>query len=144
MDDAALAARIVAGEERAIEMLSERFGASMRAVAMRVTRSERVAEEVVQDALMAIWRDPGRYDPARGSLGPWLLTLTRYKAIDAVRREIRRLPDARPTWTSNCARHRMMSTTRSGWASAASGFTRRLPRWAPISAGRSSSRSSAA
>ena len=59
----------------------------MRSVAMRVTRSERVAEEVVQDALMAIWRDPGRYDPARGSLGPWLMTMTRYKAIDAVRRE---------------------------------------------------------
>jgi RNA polymerase sigma-70 factor (ECF subfamily) len=87
VDDAALAARIADGDERAIETLSERFGASMRSVAMRVTRSERVAEEVVQDALMAIWRDPGRYDPSRGSLGPWLLTLTRYKAIDAVRRE---------------------------------------------------------
>ena len=59
----------------------------MHAVAFRVTRAERLAEEVVQDALMAVWREPARFDPARGSLGPWLLTLTRYKAIDAVRRE---------------------------------------------------------
>ncbi len=59
----------------------------MRTVALRVTRTERIAEEVVQDVLMAVWRDPGRFDPARGSFGPWLLTLTRYKAIDAVRRE---------------------------------------------------------
>src|SRR6476661_3805511 len=59
----------------------------MHAVAMRVTRADRLAEEVVQDALMAVWRNPGRYDPARGALGPWLLTLTRYKAIDVVRRE---------------------------------------------------------
>jgi RNA polymerase sigma-70 factor (ECF subfamily) len=54
---------------------------------MRVTHNERLAEEVVQDALMAVWRDPSRYDPNRGALGPWLLTLTRYKAIDAIRRD---------------------------------------------------------
>lgn len=54
MEDAALLARIAEGDERALEELTERFGGSMRAVAMRVTRSERVAEEVVQDSLMAI------------------------------------------------------------------------------------------
>jgi RNA polymerase sigma-70 factor (ECF subfamily) len=87
VEDAVLLSRIAEGDERALEELTDRFGGSMRAVAMRVTRSERVAEEVVQDSLMAIWRDPRRYEPSRGTLGPWLLTLTRYKAIDAVRRE---------------------------------------------------------
>jgi len=85
--DAALLARIADRDERALEELHGRFGGTMHAVALRVTRAERLAEEVVQDALMAVWREPGRFDPARGSLGPWLLTLTRYKAIDAVRRE---------------------------------------------------------
>jgi RNA polymerase sigma factor (sigma-70 family) len=85
--DAALLARIADGDERALEELQARFGGAMHAVALRVTRAERVAEEVVQDSLMAVWRQPGRFDPARGNLGPWLLTLTRYKAIDAVRRE---------------------------------------------------------
>ena len=85
--DAELIARIAEGDELALESLSARFGSAMHAVALRVTRAERMAEEVVQDALMAVWRDPARFDPARGSLGPWLLTLTRYRAIDAVRRE---------------------------------------------------------
>ena len=42
--------------------LSGRFGAAMHAVAIRVTRAESIAEEVVQDALMAVWREPGRYE----------------------------------------------------------------------------------
>jgi RNA polymerase sigma-70 factor (ECF subfamily) len=54
---------------------------------MRVTRSERLSPEAVQDAFMAVWQDPLRFDPNRGSLGPWMYTLARYKAIDAVRRE---------------------------------------------------------
>ncbi len=59
----------------------------MYSVAMRVTRSERLSQEAVQDAFMAVWQDPRRFDPTRGSLGPWMFTLARYKAIDAVRRE---------------------------------------------------------
>jgi RNA polymerase sigma-70 factor (ECF subfamily) len=88
VEDAALFAQIADGDEGAIEALSNRFGGAMRSVALRVTRNEHLAEEIVQDALMAVWRDPSRYDPNRGTLGPWLLTLTRYKAIDAVRREV--------------------------------------------------------
>ncbi len=59
----------------------------MLAVTLHVSRSERLAQEAVQDAFMAVWQDPRRYDPERGSVGPWLLTLARHKAIDAVRRE---------------------------------------------------------
>ena len=86
-EGASLLERVAKGDEAGLEELYARFGGAMHAVALRVTRTERLAEEVVQDALMAVWREPGRYDAARGSLGPWLLTLTRYKAIDAVRRE---------------------------------------------------------
>ncbi len=87
MDEAELFAQIADRDERAIETLSRQYGGVMHRVALRVTRAERVAEEVVQDALMAVWNNPGRYDPQRGALGPWLLTLTRYKAIDAARRQ---------------------------------------------------------
>ena len=87
VEDAELLARIAAGDQRALETLHERFSSGMYAVAMRVTRSERLAQEAVQDAFMAVWQDPRKFDPARGSLGPWMFTLARYKAIDAVRRE---------------------------------------------------------
>jgi RNA polymerase sigma-70 factor (ECF subfamily) len=87
VEDTKLLARIAAGDQQAIEILHERFAPRMYAVAMRVTRSERLSQEAVQDAFMAVWQDPSRFDAARGSLGPWMFTLTRYKAIDAVRRE---------------------------------------------------------
>ena len=87
MEDAEALAQIAAGDQRAIESLYQRFSSGMFAVAMRVSRSERLAQEAVQDAFMAVWQDPRRYDPSRGALGPWMFTLARYKAIDAVRRE---------------------------------------------------------
>ncbi len=58
----------------------------MSALALRVTHNERLAEEVVQDSLMAVWHDPSRFDPNRGTLGPWLMTITRFNAIDSLRR----------------------------------------------------------
>jgi RNA polymerase sigma-70 factor (ECF subfamily) len=87
VEDAELLARIGSGDQHALETLHERFSPGMYSVAMRVTRSERLSQEAVQDAFMAVWQGPSRYDPARGSLGPWMFTLARYKAIDAVRRE---------------------------------------------------------
>ncbi len=45
------------------------------------------AEEVVQEVFLALWRDPARYDPERGSFASWLLASTHHKAVDAVRRE---------------------------------------------------------
>jgi RNA polymerase sigma-70 factor, ECF subfamily len=87
MEDVELLGGIAARDQRALESLHGRFAGGMYAVAFRVTRSERLAQEAVQDALMAVWQDPRRFDPSRGSLGPWLYTLARYKAIDAVRRE---------------------------------------------------------
>jgi RNA polymerase sigma-70 factor, ECF subfamily len=87
VDDIELLEGIASRDQRALESLHGRFAGGMYAVAFRVARSERLAEEAVQDALMAVWKDPRKFDPARGSLGPWLYTLARYKAIDAVRRE---------------------------------------------------------
>lgn len=86
MEDATLVAGLAARDERAMEALNARFGGAMSAVALRVTHNERLAEEVVQDSLMAVWREPSRFDPNRGTLGPWLMTITRHKALDSLRR----------------------------------------------------------
>lgn len=85
-EDAVLVTGLAARDERAMEALHARFGGAMRAVALRVTHNERLAEEVVQDSLMAVWGEPTLFDPNRGTLGPWLLTITRRKAIDGLRR----------------------------------------------------------
>ncbi len=85
VEDARLVAGIAARDEGAMESLHSRFAGTMNAVAMRVTRSDRLAEEVVQDAFMTVWRDPSRFDATRGTLGAWLMTITKYKALDYVR-----------------------------------------------------------
>lgn len=87
MEDAQLLAAVARRDERAVEALHARFAPSIRAVALRVTGAEDSADEVTQDVLMAIWRDPGRFDPGRGSAVGFLLSMARNKAIDRVRRE---------------------------------------------------------
>jgi RNA polymerase sigma-70 factor, ECF subfamily len=85
--DARLLGRIRDRDERALEELYARYSGPLYSLACQVTGAERFAQEVVQDVFVAVWREAGRFDPARGSLGPWLYSLARHKAIDLVRRE---------------------------------------------------------
>jgi RNA polymerase sigma-70 factor (ECF subfamily) len=57
------------------------------AVAQRVTHSELLAEEAVQEAFLQLWRAPERHDATRGTVRRWLLTLVHARAVDLVRRE---------------------------------------------------------
>ncbi len=71
-------------------------------LANRTVRDSMLAEEVVQEAFLAAWQHaPARFDPARGPLSVWLLTVTRHKAVDAVRhaertRRLQRRQEAEP------------------------------------------------
>jgi RNA polymerase sigma factor (sigma-70 family) len=86
-EDAALLARIRERDERAVAELYARYGGPLYGLAHQVTRSERFAEDVVQEVFVAVWKDASRFDPSRGAVGPWLFSLARHKAIDLVRRE---------------------------------------------------------
>jgi RNA polymerase sigma-70 factor (ECF subfamily) len=87
-EDAALLARIVAGDESAIAALHARYAGALYSLARQVTRSESTAQDVVQEVFIAVWRSAERFDPAKGSVSAWLFALARHKAIDAVRREM--------------------------------------------------------
>jgi len=86
-EDAALLARIVQKDERAVEALYARYSGPLYSLAYQVTGAERFAQDVVQEVFVALWRDAGRFDPSRGAVAPWLFSLARHKAIDLVRRE---------------------------------------------------------
>ncbi len=86
-DEAALLLRIRAKDERAIEALYERYSGPLYSLAYQVTGADRFAQEVVQEVFVAVWKDAGRFDPARGALSSWLFSLARHKAIDLVRKE---------------------------------------------------------
>jgi RNA polymerase sigma-70 factor (ECF subfamily) len=74
-----------AGE--AFRALFRRNAGVAKTVALRVTRSELLAEEAVQEAFLQLWRTPERYDQARSTVRRWLLTLVHARAVDLVRRE---------------------------------------------------------
>lgn len=57
------------------------------ALARRVVRQPFLAEEIVQEAFLAVWRNPGGYDPQRGSVRAWLMGMVHHRAVDTVRRE---------------------------------------------------------
>lgn len=85
--DGVLVRRVVDGDDSALEALYDRYGRPAFALARRITGEAVFAEEVVQEVFLALWRDPVKYDPARGGFPSWLLATTHHKAVDAVRRE---------------------------------------------------------
>jgi RNA polymerase sigma factor (sigma-70 family) len=85
--DADLLRRITAGDARAVDDLYERFRRPAFALARRILVDETLAEDVLQDVFLSVWRDPGAFDGRRGSFASWLMAMVHHKAVDAVRRE---------------------------------------------------------
>jgi RNA polymerase sigma factor (sigma-70 family) len=79
--------RLRQGDEEAFRALFHRYAPTAKALAQRVVRRSHLAEEIVQDAFMAVWRNPGAYDADRGSVRSWLMGLVHHRAVDLVRRE---------------------------------------------------------
>jgi RNA polymerase sigma factor (sigma-70 family) len=77
------------GDRTAFEELYVRYGAAAFGLGMRVTGQSLLAQEVVQDAFLALWRAPEAYDPARGPFRTFFLSLVHHRAVDTVRREER-------------------------------------------------------
>lgn len=103
--DAELARRLADSDGSALSQLYQRFGRPCYSLARRICGDDGLAEDVVQEVFLTLWRDPRRFDPARGSFATWLLTLIHHKAVDAVRREstVRRrvvpAPEAGEDWS---------------------------------------------
>lgn len=84
--DEELLAAASEGHEIAIERLYDRYGAQMYGLALRITGDPGLAQDVVQESFVAIWRNSTRFDPGRASARTWMLTLVHHRAIDAIRR----------------------------------------------------------
>ena len=93
--DGILLRRIASGDGDALLALHGRYVHLVYSMAWRVLQDVGLAEEVTQDVFLKLWQKSQRYDPARGSFSGWLLSVTRFAAIDRLRREGRRpRPDA--------------------------------------------------
>jgi RNA polymerase sigma-70 factor (ECF subfamily) len=77
---------VQSGEARAFEVLYERHSTAAFSLAYRMCGTRGLAEDVTQEAFLAVWRSGARYDRARGSVRTWLLGIVHNRAIDALRR----------------------------------------------------------
>jgi RNA polymerase sigma-70 factor, ECF subfamily len=77
--------RLQAGDQRALGELYDRYTPLLYPVALRILRSASDAEDVLQEAWLQVWKRVVTYDPRRGTVAAWLLTVTRSRALDRYR-----------------------------------------------------------
>ena len=84
--DRAVLALINDGQLDALQDLYDRYRTMAYSIALRITTDPSLAEDVVQDAFLGVWRNASRYVEGRGSVKTWLLSIVHHRAVDAVRR----------------------------------------------------------
>lgn len=77
--------RIVDHDQAALELLYESLLGQVYGLALRITQRAGMAEEIVQDTFWQVWRQAPRFNPERGSVRAWILTMARSRALDALR-----------------------------------------------------------
>jgi RNA polymerase sigma factor (sigma-70 family) len=71
----------------ALEALYDRYGRAAYSLARRILAGEALAQDVVQEVFLSLWRDAARFDAGRGTVATYLLSITHHRAVDVVRRE---------------------------------------------------------
>jgi RNA polymerase sigma-70 factor (ECF subfamily) len=85
LSDEALLAGLAAGQADAAAAFVRRYQARVYGLVITIVRDPGTAEDVSQEAFVRAWRNAGTYDPRRGRVATWLLTIARNAAIDAMR-----------------------------------------------------------
>ena len=84
--DEELMALVAGSDADAYEIVLERHADAAFSLAYRICGRRTLAEDIVQDALLAVWRSGSRYDRSRGSVRTWTLGIVHNRAVDALRR----------------------------------------------------------
>lgn len=85
--DAELIAAIARQDRDAFHAFYERYGARVLSYVRRLARQRELAEDVVQEVFLAVWRKAPSYRADRGDVPGWLYTMTRNKLVDFWRRK---------------------------------------------------------
>jgi RNA polymerase sigma-70 factor (ECF subfamily) len=88
--DESLVAGLASGDRDAALVFIRRFQARVYGLALSITRERASAEEAAQDAFVKAWRYAASYDPRRGTVAAWLLSVARNAALDHARARGRR------------------------------------------------------
>lgn len=90
LDDEELMERLFLRDLRAFRALYARYGNLVYSASLRVVRDPQIAEDMVQEIFLRIWRKPDSYVPQRGRFVTWLTSVARNRAVDEVRSRNRR------------------------------------------------------
>lgn len=82
-----LVARVAQGDQAAFRLLYSRYSAVAYGLALRVTRDEHLAQDVLQETFTDLWTHAARFDPDTSSVRSWVTMLAHRRAVDRVRRE---------------------------------------------------------
>jgi len=85
VNDTPLIEAIQQGDQKALATLYDAYSGALNGVILRVVRNNDLAQEVLQDTFVKIWRSAGAYDPAKGRPFTWMMNIARNTAIDMVR-----------------------------------------------------------
>ncbi len=88
--DEMLLKRISARDGDAFLTLYRRYRLRLFALVLRILKDRATAEEVLQDVFQRLWDHPEKFDPSKGQLLSWLLTVARNISLDHKRKESRR------------------------------------------------------
>jgi RNA polymerase sigma-70 factor (ECF subfamily) len=83
--DRELAERLKRREPQAMADLYDRYGRIAYVLIFRIVRDGGVSEDLVQETFLRVWNRVQGFDPEKGALGPWVLTVARNRAIDYLR-----------------------------------------------------------
>jgi RNA polymerase sigma-70 factor, ECF subfamily len=84
--DEELLADIAAGQQAAVGQLYDRYQGLVYGMATRMTGDRALAEDVLQEVFVAVWRNAGKFSPERASARTWILSIAHHRAIDFIRR----------------------------------------------------------
>jgi RNA polymerase sigma factor (sigma-70 family) len=89
LSDSELLQLIANRNQDALSELYQRYCNLVFSLAFHTLQNTDLAEEVTQDVFIKIWERPNQWDSSVGKFSSWLLTVTRYTAIDKLRKELR-------------------------------------------------------
>lgn len=84
-DHAELVEAVARGDRRALGLLYDAYAPQLLALGMRTTRDRVLAEDVLHDVFVEVWKAAWQYDPSRGSVLTWLGLRMRSRCIDRIR-----------------------------------------------------------
>ena len=85
--DRDLLERVAGGDHAAFSEIYRRYSPAAFGLASRILGERSMAEEVLQEVFLSVWRRAGAFDPARGSVRSWLFAQIHHRSVDVVRRE---------------------------------------------------------